>query len=145
MRSTVQLQPQSLNQEIFEDWTLSDSLSHPKHHLRVALCQQLTCLWELSLSRFVDLYLLIDYFYKIRALLQKIGSRVMLPSINSNVLALKIIRKGISQLLECDDCASFMSKYSTRNASRIYIDKTKWSPKCCVVEVRSSHRNVTGS
>jgi len=30
---------------------------------------------------------------KIRALLQKIGSRVMLPSINSNVLALKIIRK----------------------------------------------------
>jgi hypothetical protein len=30
---------------------------------------------------------------KIRALLQKIGSRVMLPSINSNVLAFKIIRK----------------------------------------------------
>jgi hypothetical protein len=74
---------------------------------------------------------------KIRALLQKIGSRVMLPSINSNVLALKIIRKtvksssisllvftfrkGISQLLECDDCACFMSKYSTRNASCIYI------------------------
>jgi hypothetical protein len=30
---------------------------------------------------------------KIRALLQKIGSRAMLPSINSNVLAFKIIRK----------------------------------------------------
>jgi hypothetical protein len=23
--------------------------------------------------------------------------------------------------------------------------RTKWSPKCCVVEVRSSHRDVTGS
>jgi hypothetical protein len=33
-------------------------------------------------------------------------------------------RKGISQHLECDDCASFMSKYSTRNASRIYIVET---------------------
>jgi hypothetical protein len=31
-----------------------------------------------------------------------------------------MFRKGISQLLECDDCASFMSKYYTRNASRIY-------------------------
>jgi hypothetical protein len=84
-------------------------------------------------------------------------SQVMLPSMNINVLALKIIRKlyftetlnssisllaftfrkGISQLLECDDCASFMSKYSTRNASHIYIVEPS--------EVRSSHRDITGS
>jgi hypothetical protein len=97
---------------------LRRSLSHFRQLkiYRAWVFQQFLCLCELLLSRFVDLYLL---------------------SINSNVLALKIIRKtvksssisllvftfrkGISQLLECDDCACFMSKYSTRNASCIYI------------------------
>jgi hypothetical protein len=52
---------------------------------------------ELSLSRFADRYLLMIS------------------------LLVFTFRKGISQLLECDDCTSFMSKYSTRNASCIYI------------------------
>ena len=105
-------------------------------------------------------YLFIYLFIhnKVRALLQKIGSRMMLPSIivssrfenypktlnyrktvksSSISLLVFMCRKGISQLWECDDCASFMSKYSTRNASRIYIVEPS--------EVRSSHHDVTGS
>jgi hypothetical protein len=78
---------------------------------RAWVFQQFLCLCELLLSRFVNLYLLINYFYYCN------------KTIKSSSISLFVFtfRKGISQLLECDDCASFMSKYSTRNALRIYI------------------------